>query len=288
MGKHSPTLANTCQHSGGYLTGPARERLARAVLSTKTRRNSRVQASGQVRQDERRRLQYLYLGEAGVRLTQTAAMKRSDILARTFGGLVFGRRRPPNRAARSLSWSEEVRHDVTELRQRGGSEADDDGDRARSSLLGFKGEAKPSKGLTCPRHFDSLTNVMGSATSTAAEGVCEVLVFNEDLVIRARDRILSDEDAQDIAELFKMLAHPTRVQILRALADQELCVCDLAEVLGLSVSATSYQLQLMRRLKLVRYRRDGKFAYYRVASDFVLALLRDCQFHLSQHERSGK
>lgn len=129
---------------------------------------------------------------------------------------------------------------------------------------------------------------MALAANTVAEGACEVLVFDEDLVAQARDRILSDEEAQDIAELFKMLAHPTRVQILRALADQELCVCDLAEVLGLSVSATSYQLQMMRRLKLVRYRRDGKFAYYRVSGDFVLALLGDAQDHLSQRVRTGQ
>ncbi len=118
--------------------------------------------------------------------------------------------------------------------------------------------------------------------SPAREGACEVLVFDPEQVNRARDRMLSDGDAQDVAELFKMLAHPTRVQVLRALADQELCVCDLAEVLGLSVSATSYQLQMMRRLKLVRYRRDGKFAYYSVSSDFVVALLGDAQRHLGQ------
>ena len=129
--------------------------------------------------------------------------------------------------------------------------------------------------------------VVVSPTETAA-GACEVLVFDEDLVARARERILLDQEAQDVAELFKMLAHPTRVQILRALAEQELCVCDLAEVLGLSVSATSYQLQAMRRLKLVRYRREGKFAYYSVSGDFVLALLRDAQHHLGQHERVGR
>lgn len=139
-------------------------------------------------------------------------------------------------------------------------------------------------GLTSAAHFDILLNVMrgGPIERPVPEGVCEVLVFDQEQVSRARDQVLSDGDAQDVAELFKMLAHPTRVQVLRVLADQELCVCDLAEVLGLSVSATSYQLQMMRRLKLVRYRRDGKFAYYSVSSDFVLALLGDAQHHLGQ------
>ena len=121
-----------------------------------------------------------------------------------------------------------------------------------------------------------------------AADVCEISAFDRDLVAQAKGRILSDEETQDIAELFKMLAHPTRLQILRALAGPELCVCDLAEVLELSVSVTSYQLQMLRRLKLVRYRREGKFAYYRVSSDFVLALLGAAQHHLGQREKSGR
>ena len=83
-----------------------------------------------------------------------------------------------------------------------------------------------------------------------------------------------------------MLAHPTRVQILRALTDQELCVCDLAQVLELSVSATSYQLQMMRRAKLVRYRSEGKRAYYGVSDEFVLALLQDGLGHLAREEEA--
>lgn len=99
---------------------------------------------------------------------------------------------------------------------------------------------------------------------------------------RARAALLEDDSAQDGAELFKMLAHPTRLQILRALSCEELCVCDLAQVLGLSVSATSYQLQAMRRAKVVSYRAEGRLAYYRAANDFVLALLEDALRHLGE------
>lgn len=73
----------------------------------------------------------------------------------------------------------------------------------------------------------------------------------------------------DVAATFKLLAHPTRVQILRALAHEELCVCDLAQIVGLSVSATSHQLHLMRNLRLVRYRMEGKLAYYRVVDSWA-------------------
>lgn len=128
-------------------------------------------------------------------------------------------------------------------------------------------------------HSHILTNV---GTAGAQDGACEVFVFDEERVARARAALLDDASAQDTAELFKMLAHPTRLQILRALADEELCVCDLAQVVGLSVSATSYQLQAMRRAGLLRCRSEGKLAYYRAADGFVLALLRDALQHLRE------
>lgn len=106
------------------------------------------------------------------------------------------------------------------------------------------------------------------------DGTCQVFVFDQKRVDHARELLLPAEQAQDVAELFKALAHPTRIQILRALGEQELCVCDLAQVLGLSVSATSYQLQILRRVKLVRYRSEGKLAYYSVAGELARRLLR--------------
>jgi len=119
----------------------------------------------------------------------------------------------------------------------------------------------------------------------ANDGSCKMFAFDEERVLQAREELLPPQVSQNAAELFKLLAHPTRVQILRALADRELCVCDLAQVLDLTVSATSHQLQIMRRAKVVRYRSEGKLAYYRAADDFVLALLRDSLSHLSREER---
>jgi DNA-binding transcriptional ArsR family regulator len=81
-----------------------------------------------------------------------------------------------------------------------------------------------------------------------------------------------------------VLADPTRVQILRALAKEELCVCDLAQSVSLSVSATSHQLKLMRDLRLVRYRMDGKLAFYSLRDPFLVALLEDCARHVTDGE----
>ena len=113
------------------------------------------------------------------------------------------------------------------------------------------------------------------------DGTCRVFAFDEDRVGRARAAMPPDEKLRDIADTFQVLGHPTRVRIILALSHEELCVCDLAQVLGLSVSATSHQLSAMRRMRLVQYRTEGRFAYYSLCDPFVAALLEDCVQHLS-------
>jgi len=117
-----------------------------------------------------------------------------------------------------------------------------------------------------------------------SDGTCAVFAFDEQRVRRALEAMPSDERLQDIADTFQVLGHPTRVRIILALSREELCVCDLAQVLGLSVSATSHQLRSMRRMRLVQYRTEGKFAYYSLCDPFVAALLDDCVQHLSGEE----
>jgi ArsR family transcriptional regulator len=84
-----------------------------------------------------------------------------------------------------------------------------------------------------------------------------------------RSALPSVEEIEHLAELFAALSDPTRVRILHALSREELCVCDLSRVACRSMPATSQQLQLLRRLGLVRYRMDGKFAYYSLANSWV-------------------
>jgi DNA-binding transcriptional ArsR family regulator len=99
-----------------------------------------------------------------------------------------------------------------------------------------------------------------------------------------RSAVLSDDLVQEVAALFKVLAHPTRIRILRALAQVELCVCDLAVVLGMTVSAVSHQLRAMRASQLVRYRTQGKLVYYAVREPFILELLDRGLLHLQGEE----
>ena len=122
----------------------------------------------------------------------------------------------------------------------------------------------------------------GMTPDSASEGCCEVLFVDQDRVQRVRDAMLPDELVQAVADIFKALSHPTRVRVLRALAMEELCVCDLAQVLSLSVSATSHQLRALRAMRLVRFRMDGKLAYYSLRDPFVRALLEDGVRHLTK------
>jgi DNA-binding transcriptional ArsR family regulator len=88
-----------------------------------------------------------------------------------------------------------------------------------------------------------------------------------------------------LVDIFRALADPTRLRLLLALADVELCVCDLAEVAGVSESAVSHQLRMLRDLRLVTWRRDGKRAVYRLADEHVRDLLAIGLAHATEEER---
>jgi ArsR family transcriptional regulator, lead/cadmium/zinc/bismuth-responsive transcriptional repressor len=94
----------------------------------------------------------------------------------------------------------------------------------------------------------------------------------------------TEEIVRDAAEVFKALANLTRVRIIHALAHEELCVGDLARALQLSMSALSHQLGMLRRMKLVAARDEGRQTFYRVVDPFVGDVVHDCLAHV---ERDG-
>ena len=85
-----------------------------------------------------------------------------------------------------------------------------------------------------------------------------------------------------LAETFRVLGDPTRVRILDALADGELCVCDIASLVGMSESAVSHQLRLLRTMRLVRPRRAGRQVFYSVDDHHILELLRLAGTHAEE------
>jgi DNA-binding transcriptional ArsR family regulator len=102
---------------------------------------------------------------------------------------------------------------------------------------------------------------------------CSVRSVDPERVAAVRTRLLSDEAYVDLAETFRAMADSTRAKIIHALAGQPLCVCDLAQVVGVSEPAVSQHLRLLRALRMVRGTRDGKMVYYRLEDAHVRALL---------------
>jgi DNA-binding transcriptional ArsR family regulator len=92
---------------------------------------------------------------------------------------------------------------------------------------------------------------------------------------------LPEATVERLAETFAALSDPTRLRIICSLAAGEMCVCDLAATLGVSASAVSHQLRLLRNLRLVRFRRAGKAVFYALDDDHVLTLLDQGLAHVS-------
>lgn len=106
---------------------------------------------------------------------------------------------------------------------------------------------------------------------------CDELAADRERVARAKER---PAPPPELAELFRTLGDHTRVHIASALAAEELCVCDLAELVGLSVSCVSHHLRLLRAMGLVRYRRSGRKVFYALDDEHVRAILREGLGHV--------
>jgi len=112
------------------------------------------------------------------------------------------------------------------------------------------------------------------------DDVCEILYIDEARVRAVAGRMPSDAAITRVTETFKVLADPTRARLVFALSQAELCVCDLASLVGISVSAVSHQLRLLRSLGLVKFRKEGRLAYYTLSDRHVEQLLGDALAHV--------
>ncbi len=112
--------------------------------------------------------------------------------------------------------------------------------------------------------------------------VCEASLVHLDNVRQVQPEVLETSQAQRMAEFFSALSDPHRLKLLSALAQQELCVCDLAAAVKMGESAVSHQLRVLRSHRLVKYRRQGRNVYYSVADDHVASLYREVSEHLNE------
>lgn len=116
----------------------------------------------------------------------------------------------------------------------------------------------------------------------AKQVICGCDVIHEDLVNDTRSKMNTEEEYMNLATLFKMFGDKTRVMILHALEQNELCVCDLAALLGVTKSAVSHQLKALRLANLVKFRRKGQIVYYSLADDHVKEIISLGFTHLNE------
>lgn len=112
--------------------------------------------------------------------------------------------------------------------------------------------------------------------------VCGCAVVHEEAVAAARAVLPTDAALESFADFFKVLTDPTRLKLLYALGEGELCVCDLAATAGSSVSSVSHHLAALRRARLARSRRDGRVIYYALADDHVRSIVALARDHLME------
>ncbi len=111
---------------------------------------------------------------------------------------------------------------------------------------------------------------------------CAFLCVHQDVVAQVKSSFPAEEKLLQLAELFKTFGDGTRIRILYVLLKAEVCVCDLATLLGMTQSAVSHQLRILKQAQLIKARRDGKAVFYSLADDHVATLLRQGMEHVCE------
>ena len=112
--------------------------------------------------------------------------------------------------------------------------------------------------------------------------VCSCCIVHNDCVKCVKDTMLEEEEFLYLAELFKVFGDGTRLKIIYALLKKELCVCDIAEVLGMSQSSISHQLRVLKNARLVKYRKEGKVVYYSLDDEHITEIFNAGLIHLEE------
>jgi len=113
-------------------------------------------------------------------------------------------------------------------------------------------------------------------------GVCELFCYNKSKVNALKKSMLSSDKITKLTNIFNILADSTRIKILFSLSKGELCVCDISHVLGLSISAISHQLRILRNLRLVKYRNEGRMVFYILDNVHIMGLIKEGIKHISK------
>jgi DNA-binding transcriptional ArsR family regulator len=112
--------------------------------------------------------------------------------------------------------------------------------------------------------------------------ICELNLIHEDIVNSVKAKMPPEEKLNDLAEFFKVFGNNTRIKILWALSESEMCVCDIAALLNMTQSAISHQLRILKQARLVKNRRDGKVIYYSLDDAHVKQIFHQGLLHINE------
>lgn len=111
---------------------------------------------------------------------------------------------------------------------------------------------------------------------------CNCNTIHEDVVKKVRESIPEEEKLYDLAELFKVFGDTTRIKIICALFQSEMCVCDIAALFCMTQSAISHQLRVLKQARLVKYRKDGKVVYYSLDDEHIKHIFDQGWLHVNE------
>ena len=114
------------------------------------------------------------------------------------------------------------------------------------------------------------------------ECVCEFMHVHDEIVDKVERVMPQEQELLDLAEFFKVFGDSTRIKILYALSKSEMCVCDIATLLQMGQSAISHQLRVLKQMRLVNFRRDGKTVFYSLSDGHIQTILAQGMEHISE------
>jgi ArsR family transcriptional regulator len=114
---------------------------------------------------------------------------------------------------------------------------------------------------------------------------CLISVIHEDVIAGVREKMPDEVSLYELAELFKVFGDTTRIRILWALSEAEMCVCDIAALLGMTSSSISHQLRVLKQARLVKYRKDGKIVYYALDDEHVRQIFASGLAHTNEYAK---
>ena len=114
------------------------------------------------------------------------------------------------------------------------------------------------------------------------EGVCEFMHVHEEIVEKVEKVMPDEQQLLDLSEFFKVFGDSTRIKILYVLSQSEMCVCDIASLLQMGQSAISHQLRVLKQMRLVNFRRDGKTVFYSLSDDHIQTILAQGMEHITE------